>query len=125
MEYFQGMTETARAEDFPFMAELPKREKSKLAKGWELFRELQKTVEEKGFLVPANFASEILGVSKQRVHFLIKENRLETIVIQGHNYITEDSLVEFARSERKSGRPLNIVSTPKEAMERAKNILKK
>jgi hypothetical protein len=48
----------------------------------------------------------VLGVSRQRVNQLIETGQLESIQFAGHHYITKESLVAYANSERKAGRPL-------------------
>jgi hypothetical protein len=97
--------------DFPFVAELPKREKSKLAKVWDTFQELRAATAEHGSLVPTVMAANILGVSRQRVMQLVVDGKLISVCIHGQPFIGEKSLVEHARSERKTGRPFKIPET--------------
>lgn len=85
-----------------------KREKTKLAKVWEHFEELRRIGKEKGILVPQHLVADLLGLSKQRVCFLVDEGRFEVVDVGGYRYLTENSVVEFARKERKSGRPFKV-----------------
>lgn len=96
----------AEATEFPFMAEVPKSEKSKLAKVWDHFKAVSAVVEKKGMLVPQHLAAELLGVSRQRIWVLANEGRLEGIELGGIRYVTEDSVIAFAKLERKAGRPV-------------------
>lgn len=90
----------------PFVATLPKREKSKMAKVWERFQELARITEEKGMLVPVPLVAKVLGVSRQRCGELIKLGRLESVEVDGHHFVVEASVVAYAQSERKAGRPV-------------------
>jgi len=117
------MTE-AEAFDFPFVSELPKREKTKFRKIWDTFQALRALTAEKGTLVPSSLAAKILGVSRQRVDQLIQEGRLECHSVDGHNFISEASFVEFAKQERKTGRPPKSPSL-RDCAEVTKEILKK
>lgn len=94
--------------DFPFVAELPKREKSRLAKMWDAFNEMKELQKRHGSLVPVQVCAALGGVSNQRICQLADEGRLVRIEFHGHPYIAEDSFVEWASSERKSGRPLGV-----------------
>lgn len=109
--------------------EMPNREKSKLAKVWEHFEELRAVVAEKGMLVPQHLVADLLGLSKQRVHVLVNEGRFEVVELQGHRYLTEQSVVDFAKDERKHGRPLKVVSNNRElariALRNASTIVKR
>lgn len=95
----------ATVSEFPFVAELPKREKSKLQNLWDHFKEVQAITEKKGTIVPPVLAAELLGVSKQRVYDLIKEGRFDVVTLRGQMFITETDLLAYAQSERKAGRP--------------------
>lgn len=99
---------TGQIEEFPFVAEMPKRAKSKLATRWEVFERMQAIVEVEGLLVPPVLAGKLLGVSKQRVDELMKVGRLKRVDWEGHPFVTENSLHEYARSERKGGRPPKV-----------------
>jgi len=100
---FQMMHEAAVTE-FDFVQSLPKREKSKLVKVWEHFKLLRLVAKQKGMLIPQHYAAEVLGVSRQRVHVLVNEGRLESVDVGGCRYVTEDTVVAYAQAERKAGR---------------------
>lgn len=95
----------ASVNEFPFVAELPKREKSKLAQLWENFQEIKAIQERKGTIVPPLIAAELLGVCRQRVWQLMEDGRLERVTWRGQTFVTEADLLAFAESERKNGRP--------------------
>jgi len=101
--------QNAEVLEFPYVATLAKAERSVVRKVWDHFQELREIVKEKGLLVPQHLAAELLGVSKQRVCTLCNEGRFEIVNVGGHRYLTENSLVAYAKEERKVGRPL----TPK------------
>ncbi len=101
------MSDAATYNEFPFVEQLPKREKSKLRKLWDVIGEMSDLVEKEGMMIPAPMAAKALGISRQRLHVLVQERRLQVILFHGHHYITEKALVEFAKEERKTGRPIN------------------
>lgn len=108
------MQYVAEALEFPFVASLPKREKTKLAKLWEHLSEARAIVKEKGMIIPQHLAAQLVGVSRQRIFTLANEGRLECIEFGGVRYVTEDSLVTFAQSQRKIGVHLGGPRTNKE-----------
>lgn len=114
--------------DFPFLAELPKREKSKMANFWDRLAEMRAVSQEKGPLIPIRFAARLLGISHQRVTELMKLGRLECYEVDGHSFVPESSLVAFAKSERKAGRPPKVVTSYSEcvkvAIDCAKELVK-
>lgn len=93
------------ADEFPFVEGLPKREKSRLQKLWDHFQEVKEISAEKGILVPVRLASSLGGVSVQRIDQLCVVGKLERVYVDEHPFVTEQSLLAWARSERKSGRP--------------------
>lgn len=99
----------AAVTEFPFVEAMPKREKSKLAKLWEHFQELKAIAAEKGVIIPQNYAADLLGVSRQRVHQLVNDGRLEAVEVRGIRFVTEASVMEWAKAERdKGGRPATV-----------------
>ena len=100
-----SLMEQVLASEFPFVEALPKREKSRLRKAWDVFNDLRVLTEQHGTLVPASLVAKILDLSPQRVHDIIQDGRLHRIEVHGHNYISEASVIEFAKTERKAGRP--------------------
>jgi hypothetical protein len=108
--------------EFPFVASLPKREKSKLAKAWDTFRALSKIAETEGLPIPQLYAAKVLGISRQRVYALVEEGRLKVVIVNGERFVTENSVIEYAKSERKAGRPPKIPETLGEAYRAAKEL---
>jgi hypothetical protein len=96
--------------DFPFVETLPKREKSRLRKLWDHFQEAKAIAAEHGMLVPCPVAAQIVGVSRQRIDQLCADGLLRLVQLGGHNYVTENSLVAWAQTERKQGRPTKAES---------------
>lgn len=95
--------DTVATKDFPFVQELPKRERSKLANLWETLKELRVAFHAHGSVVPQVFAAELLGVSRQRVHQMLESGQLESVTVRGLRYVTEDSLVARAQAEKNTG----------------------
>jgi len=104
----------AEALEFPFTAAMPKREKSKLAKCWELLQRMKAISATEGDLVPLMMGAKLLGISRSRVDDFVRDGRLKRYDIDGHVFLTENSIVECARTERKNGRPLKIPTTTAE-----------
>lgn len=98
----------AVATEFPFVGSLPRAEKSRLAKLWDHFQDVRAAAAVHGVLLPQHYAATLLGVSKQRVNFLVKEGRLESVDLGGHPYVTEKSMLDYAKAERKVGRPVTV-----------------
>ena len=106
--------------EFPFVEALPKREKSELSRVWDLLSEMKAATDREGQLVPVNLTCQLLDVGRTRIDQFCAAGRLRRVVVAGHVFITEKSIVECARDERKSGRPLNIPTSAKEAWKRAR-----
>lgn len=106
--------------EFPFVAELPKRDKAKVANLWDKLAELRAMAQMGGSLVPHKFAAKLLGLSSQRLYQLAHDGRLERVEFEGHSFITERSLVQLARTERKNGRPLKTPKTAGEVLKLSK-----
>jgi hypothetical protein len=63
-------------------------------------------IQRHGALVPVSLAADCLNMSKQRVHQIISTGRLVRVVVHGHSFISERSLVEFAAAPKSlGGRP--------------------
>jgi len=117
------VTEIAIAE-FPFVQELPKREKGKLQTLWDRYAELRNLSEEHGMLIPCAFAAELAGVSRQRIFNLCEQGDLVSVNIgPRQRFITEASFVKWATGERKNGRPFKA-PTFKKCLTVAKAIVK-
>jgi len=95
----------AQTMDFPFVAEMPKRERSKVGTLWERFNRLKAITDEKGMLLPPAFCAKLLGVSRQRVYVLLDEGRMERVDIDGQIFVTEASFIAWCKAEHKNGRP--------------------
>ena len=113
------------ASEFPFVEGLPKREKSRLVRLWEHFAEVREAVEQHGMLVPIKLAADLAGVTRQRIDDLVNRGQLNRIEVGGHPFITENSFVEWAKSERKNGRPLKIPETKSALWKVSQSSLKK
>lgn len=96
----------AQSMEFPFVASLPLREKSKVRKLWDKFNECRAAAKKHGLLVPQVLAAELCGVSRQRIHTLCNEGRLEVVDLCGTRFVTEKSVIAYAESERGNGRPI-------------------
>lgn len=100
------MTNAAQLAEFPFVEELPKREKGKIAKILDVFEELERVTKERGPMIPQTLAGDFLGVSRQRVGQLMDQGRLVFHEINGERFLFLSSLMEFAKQERRGpGRP--------------------
>ncbi len=109
----------ATVNEFPFVAALPKREKSKLATLWEQLEEWRALAEKEGFLIPVVGAANLLGVSRQRIEELMRDGRLRRVDLFNHVYVPESSVVEYAEAERRTGRPLGTPKTKRELLKMA------
>ena len=113
----------AETMEMPFVAALPKREKSRVVKLLEHVAEMSKLVESKGMLIPVRLASSIVGVTHQRISALMEAGVLERVDYNGHPFVTEKSLIAWARTERKAGRPVKIVNTWSESQRVARDYV--
>jgi len=101
------MTEAA-ALDFPFVQDLPKREKSKLRQWWDEFSEYLELNKAEGGLVPISTAAKALKVSRTRIDQLVEKGELRRVDFDGHLFISVRSIKERAEAERSlGGRPKN------------------
>jgi len=117
----------ATVSEFPFVAELPKRDRSKVRDIWQGFREFSKSSEERGGPVPVTLAAKLLGISRQRIWVLMEEGKLERLTFEGHAFVSGDSIVAMAKAERKAGRPVKAAGLREvwnESMAGAKELLK-
>lgn len=94
--------------EFPFVQELPKRERSKLATLWDLLLESRAAVQEHGTPIPVGFAADLLGVSKQRVSELLDQGKLTSVMLHDRRFVGENSLIAWAKAERIVGRPPSL-----------------
>ena len=105
------MSVSATAE-FRFVQDLPKRERSKLVNLWEQLKQHHATIAaltaEHGQLVPQSMVHGLLGVCNQRVSQLCQSGKLVKFEVGKASFITEESIVALAKSERKAGRPFKV-----------------
>jgi hypothetical protein len=84
-------------------ADLPQR---KVKKGiLDVFRNLRAITSREGGLLPFASAATVLGVSKQRVHDLVKEGTLHPIDLLGKRWLSANELESFVKLQRQAGRP--------------------
>lgn len=95
----------ADATEFPFVADLPKREQKKVRSVLEQWREFKVIVESKGHLIPPSTAAQIASVTRGRIYQLMDVGTLEVVRLQGHCFVTEASFTAWITSPRKDGRP--------------------
>jgi hypothetical protein len=106
----------ATINEFPFVEVLPRREKSKVRKVWDLVRQMAEIQKTEGTLVPLMLAGRCLDLSRSRIDDIVNDGRLKRVEIDGHVFITENSLIDFAQTERKYGRPCKLPQTSSEMM---------
>lgn len=97
--------------EFPFCEALPKREKSRIVRIWEQLEVMRAAFEKHGSLLPVRFAAGLADVSRQRIDELVHDGVIDRIEVDGHPFITENSFVAWAKSERKQGRPMKVTRT--------------
>lgn len=103
------MSEVLAMNEFTFVKDLPKRERSRMQIVLDQFKAFSQIQQEKGTLVPAAFAAKMLGVCKQRVSQLMDEGVLERVDFNDHPFITQESILRFCKSARQPGRPKKTV----------------
>jgi hypothetical protein len=91
-----------------FVETLPKRERSPVLKLWDMVKQMTDATSRDGMLIPLNMTAKLLSLSRTRIDQLVADGRLRRVTIDSHAFITENSLKEFASSERKHGRPLKV-----------------
>ena len=111
--------------EFPFVEALPRREKSKLARVWDVLGEMKAATDAEGQLVPVNLTCKLLDIGRTRVDEYCAQGRLRRVKVADHVFITENSIVELAKTERKTGRPCNIPTTAKETWKRVRSGTRK
>lgn len=91
------------ASEFPFVQELPKREKSRRMKLLDVLEQLEERTRQKGPVIPQTLAAEILGISRQRVGQLVEADRIESFLLNGTRFVFLKSFVEFCQEEKRTG----------------------
>lgn len=69
------------------------------------YRHFMELSEAHGGLIPQNIIPDLVGLSPQRVHQLVKAGRFEVLSVFGQTFVTAGSFGEFVQTERKQGRP--------------------
>ncbi len=95
----------ASINEFPFVGELPKREKSKLGKALDVVKEFTELSEQYGTLIPLGLIVPMMGISRQRLIECINDGQLAGVSFHGLWYVPESALIAFAKRERRTGRP--------------------
>jgi len=98
----------AEALEFPFTAAMPQRKASRLVKVWDLLKRMKEISATEGDLIPLAFAAKLLDLSRSRVDDLVRDGRLKRFDIDGHVFLSENSIIECAKIERKHGRPFKV-----------------
>lgn len=89
--------------EFPFVGELPKREKTRRMKLVEAIEQLEARTREKGPVIPQSLAAEILGVSRARICQLVDAGRIESFLLNGTRFLFAKSFLEFCKEDRPTG----------------------
>ena len=82
--------------------DLPQRKVEKVV--LDVFRDLRAITSREGGLLPFGSAATLLGVSKQRVHSLVREGTLQPIYLLGKRWLSANQLESFVKLERQTGR---------------------
>lgn len=115
----------ADAMTFPFLADVRKKTSPRLARVLDSVQAIRAAVDRCGALVPREMLPTLLDVSPQRIAQLVNEGQLAQEEIQGHRFVTEESLVAWVKLERKAGRPCKVKApTCQQSKEIASAIMK-
>jgi len=96
--------------EFAFVEDIPKRQRSRLRRLIDAYREVKAITDEKGMLLPVKLAADMAGVCHQRIAQLADAGQLEIVRLHGHRYVTESSFFGWVNSERKTGRPPKLAT---------------
>jgi hypothetical protein len=106
------MMSEAVALEFDFPRFTQDRKQSRIARVFHLAKRLKAVMEKEGTLFPLMLAAKALDVGRTRMDELVADGRIKRVEVDGHVFVTEMSVVEYARQEVKNGRPLkNLEST--------------
>jgi hypothetical protein len=94
--------------DFPFVADLPKREVKRIHSAFDELQRISELVQEMGLPVSISTSAKLLGVSSQRISELLKDGLLERMDWGGRTYVTQRSIVKRLESARQVGRPRKL-----------------
>lgn len=98
----------AEALEFPWVASLPRSQKTKVGTALAAAREFIALQKKHGPLVPLALVAASMNVSKQRIHKLVVDGRLKTVFFHNFHYVSEAELQRFGEEERKAGRPVKM-----------------
>lgn len=102
----------AATTEFPFVNELPKRDRSRFSVAWDKLRlfhaQVSALTAEHGALVPMRLVPPVLNISNQRVCQLCDAGKLHRFEVGDVVFISEASIVALAKTERKAGRPFKV-----------------
>jgi hypothetical protein len=116
---------TATIPEFAFVEALPKREAKAVHSVTEAWNEFQITLQQKGSVIPPGVAAKMANVSRQRLHQLVQDGRLESVSILNHSFITARSFTDWVSSPRLGGRPSTAGDEPSGAHVRNMQRLRK
>lgn len=102
------MYHEAAVKEFPFVENLPKLEKTRIQRVWEHFQQVRQISQTEGIPIPQHFVAKLLGLSQARVTQLVQSGQLKAVRVGEQRMVTENSLVDWARSEHKAGRPTRL-----------------
>jgi len=101
----------AVALEFNFPPVALDRRRGRISRVLHLFKRLNAVMDQEGVLIPLMLAAKALDVSRTRMDELVTEGRLKRVEVDGHVFLTENSVVDYAHDERKNGRPLKLVDS--------------
>ena len=94
------------------IAEAPRsKPKKSLVSVLRFLNEYRKTLKQEGGLLPFTMAADLIGVSKQRVHELIKEGTFVPVEACGKKWLSANQVEAFIKLHRAAGRPWHKPST--------------
>jgi len=94
--------------EFPFVKELPFRSGRRARSPSCGTDEIAAVEQRKGKLIQVSFAADLMSVHRSRVHQLMDVGKLEKVEVNGHPYVTVQSVVAYCETERKAGRPPKV-----------------
>jgi len=98
----------ATANEFRFVQDLPKRQKSKLQSWWDEYAEYLELNRQECGLVTVTHAARALSVSRSRIDQLVEAGILRRFEFSGVTVISVSSIKERLQSERHNGRPKKV-----------------
>jgi ATP-dependent exoDNAse (exonuclease V) alpha subunit len=93
------------AREFPFMDEVPKRQRVKIVDVWDEIAGAIAYTSEHGALMPVSRAAKALNVGRTRIDQLVSAKKLVRIDVYDRVFVTVKSVREHAEAPRVKGRP--------------------